>query len=314
METESEIFSQEEKTSRVSHSAPIHKLDLRNHPTEPPLVTRDHQRFVIDVPPTIEYPSPSHARQLVSQKHSRMASLQTADRENEDVFVIAPDGFVPNSVVVAIFEESRAEESKEQEERDTWKPPRLSKEQIAELESRKKVTYAWGEVGYLTTWNAWNWRKGLRLAVFSMLNIWMQRLTENEQLDPKDLGYRSPWSSTSVHREGWPDVSVAFRGSDWLGIVSEITDSEVRDYISLFSRKTLFYWLQQLIWVIGSAFAKSLTNSSDYFLFHLTESYSFPWPRESRKSEGKGSKKEVQICRSTETCSSRFSVTGWNRA
>jgi len=138
METESEIFSQEEKTSRVSHSAPIHKLDLRNHPTEPPLVTRDHQRFVIDVPPTIEYPSPSHARQLVSQKHSRMASLQTADRENEDVFVIAPDGFVPNSVVVAIFEESRAEESKEQEEGDTWKPPRLSKEQIAELESRKK--------------------------------------------------------------------------------------------------------------------------------------------------------------------------------
>lgn len=146
METESEIFSHEEKTSRVSHSAPIHKLDFRSHPIEPPLMTRDHQRFVIDVPKSIQYPSPSHARQLVSQKLSRMALLQTADRENEDVFVIAPDGFVPNSVVVAIFEESRAEESKEQEEEDTWKPPRLSKEQIAELESRKKVANARGRL------------------------------------------------------------------------------------------------------------------------------------------------------------------------
>ena len=243
METESEIFSQEEKTSRVSHSAPIHKLDLRNHPTEPPLVTRDHQQFVIDVPPTIEYPSPSHARLLVSQKLSRMASLQTADRENEDVVVIAPDGFVPNSVVVAIFEKSRAEESKEQEEGDTWKPPRLSKEQIAELESRKKVTNARGKVGYLTTWNVWNWKKGLRLAVFSMLKIWMQRVTENEQLDPKDLGYRSPWSSTIVHREEWPGVSVAFRGSVWLGIVSEITDNEIRDYISLFRPQLFKRWI-----------------------------------------------------------------------
>jgi len=51
------------------------------------------------------------------------------------MFVIAPDGFIPNSVVVAMFKDLR-EESKEEE--DTWKPPQLTAEQLAELESRKK--------------------------------------------------------------------------------------------------------------------------------------------------------------------------------
>ena len=72
-----------------------------------------------------------------------MAAHQTADEEDDEVFVIAPDGFVPNSVVVAIFKDS-IEETKE-EKRDTWKPPRLTEEQIAELESRKKVANALGE-------------------------------------------------------------------------------------------------------------------------------------------------------------------------
>lgn len=137
METESEIFSHEEASSRVSHSAPIHKRDFRSYPIEPPLVNRDRDRYVVDVPKSNRYPSPSLSRQLVSQRLSRLASHQAADEEDEEMFVIAPDGFIPNSVVVAMFKDSR-EESKGEE--DKWKPPQLTAEQLAELEKRKKVT------------------------------------------------------------------------------------------------------------------------------------------------------------------------------
>lgn len=141
METESEIFSHEETSSRVSHSAPLRKRNFRSHPVEPPLVSRDRDRdrdrYVVDVPKTSRYPSPSLSRHLVSQRLSRLASRQTGDDEDEEMFVIAPDGFIPNSVVVAMFRDSR-EESKEEEE-DTWKPPRLTAEQLAELEKRRKV-------------------------------------------------------------------------------------------------------------------------------------------------------------------------------
>ena len=137
METESEIFSHEETSSRVSHSAPIHKRDFRSYPIEPPLVNRDRDRYVVDVPKSNRYPSPSLSRQLVSQRFSRLASHQAADEEDEEMFVIAPDGFIPNSVVVAMFKDSR-EENKGEE--DKWKPPQLTAEQLAELEKRKKVT------------------------------------------------------------------------------------------------------------------------------------------------------------------------------
>ena len=138
METESEIFSHGETSSRVSHSAPIHKRDFRSYPIEPPLVNRDRDRdrYVVDVPKSSRYPSPSISRQLVSQRLSRLASHHAADEEDEEMFVIAPDGFIPNSVVVAMFKDSR-EETKGEE--DTWKPPQLTAEQLAELEKRKKV-------------------------------------------------------------------------------------------------------------------------------------------------------------------------------
>lgn len=137
METESEIFSHEETSSRVSHSAPIHRRDFRSHPIEPPLVNRDRDRdrYVVDVPKSNRYPSPSQSVQLVSQRLSRLASHK-AEVEDEEMYVIAPDGFIPNSVVVAMFKDLR-EEGKE--EKDTWKPPQLTAEQLAELESRKKV-------------------------------------------------------------------------------------------------------------------------------------------------------------------------------
>ena len=135
-ETESDLFSHVETTSRVSQSAPLHKRDFRSHPIGPPLINRDRDRYIVDVPKSNRYPSPSHSRQVVSQRLSRLASHQTADDDDEDMFVIAPDGFIPNSVVVAMFKDLREEST---EEADTWKPPQLTAEQLAELESRKKV-------------------------------------------------------------------------------------------------------------------------------------------------------------------------------
>ena len=137
METESEIFSHQETGSRVSHSAPSRKRDFRSHPIEPPLVNRDRDRdrYVVDVPKSKRYPSPSQSVQLVSQRLSRMASHKT-EVEDEEMFVIAPDGFIPNSVVVAMFKDLREEDK---EEAEPWKPPQLTAEQLAELESRKKV-------------------------------------------------------------------------------------------------------------------------------------------------------------------------------
>ena len=135
METESEIFSKEETSSRVSHSAPSHRRDFRSHPIGPPLVNRDRDRYVVDVPKSNRYPSPSQSVQLVSQRLSRMASHKAED-EDEEMLVIAPDGFIPNSVVVAMFKDLREERK---EEAEPWKPPKLTAEQLAELESRKKV-------------------------------------------------------------------------------------------------------------------------------------------------------------------------------
>lgn len=148
METESEIFSHQETSSRVSHSAPIHKRAFRSHPIEPPLLNRDRDRYVVDVPKSTRYPSPSQSVQLVSQRLSRLASHK-AEGEDEEMFVIAPDGFIPNSVVVAMFKDLREEDKAEA---DTWKPPQLTAEQLAELESRKKVrcrhsSDAWGRGG-----------------------------------------------------------------------------------------------------------------------------------------------------------------------
>lgn len=135
METESEIFSHGETSSRVSHSAPARRLkDFRKHPIEPPLVNRDRDRYVVDVPKSKRYPSPSQSVQKVSQRLSRLASYQN-EGDEEEMFVIAPDGFIPNSVVVAMFKDLRDETK---EEADKWKLPQLTAEQLAELESRKK--------------------------------------------------------------------------------------------------------------------------------------------------------------------------------
>lgn len=133
VQTESDVYSEHRTVSRVSTSAPTR--DFRSLPLEPPLVNRD--RYVVDVPKSDRYPSSSMCRHMVAQRVSRMASRSLPD-DDEESFVIAPDGYIPNSVVVALFKDFR-EEPKVEESALPWKPPQLTAEQLAELQKRKKV-------------------------------------------------------------------------------------------------------------------------------------------------------------------------------
>ena len=133
-ETDDSKFVGRRTISRVSTSAP--SGDFRSLPLEPPLLNRD--RYVIDVPKSNRYPSSGLCRHVVAQRVSQMASESLPD-DDEESFVIAPDGYIPNSVVVALFKDFREEPKEEAEGKVPWKPPQLTAEQLAELQKRKKV-------------------------------------------------------------------------------------------------------------------------------------------------------------------------------
>ncbi|XP_048577146.1 uncharacterized protein LOC5521505 isoform X2 [Nematostella vectensis] len=118
------------KSTSRAYTAPLNRRVME---IGPPLIDRD--RYIVDVPKTERYPSSTHCRHQVAQKLARMASRQ-ARMEDDEVFVIAPDGFIPNSVVVSLFKDLKSKELVE--ETRVWKPPSLTAEQLAEIEKRKK--------------------------------------------------------------------------------------------------------------------------------------------------------------------------------
>lgn len=107
---------------------------------EPPLLgppTRD--RYIVDVPKTERYPSSTTCRHMVARRAARLVSRRVSDTGQEE-YVVAPDGFIPNSVVVAIFKDIKSETPAEDPAK-IWKPPSLTAEQVAEIEKRKKVGF-----------------------------------------------------------------------------------------------------------------------------------------------------------------------------
>ena len=118
--------------SKSIKSAPLHGREFKKLPIEPPVINR----YSVDVPRSSNYPSPTHSRTLVARQVSQNATISN-EEEDPESFAIAPDGFIPNSVVVAMFKDLRSEP--EEEVVKEWKPPQLSAQQLAELESRKKV-------------------------------------------------------------------------------------------------------------------------------------------------------------------------------
>lgn len=104
---------------------------------EPPLIgspTRD--RYLIDVPKTARYPSSTMCRHMIARQTAREYSRRVPDSDDEG-FVIAPDGHLPNSVIVALFKDMKPETPEVKKE---WKPPSLTAEQLAEIEKRRKVS------------------------------------------------------------------------------------------------------------------------------------------------------------------------------
>lgn len=103
---------------------------------EPPLIgspTRD--RYIIDVPKTARYPSSTMCRHLIARQATREYSRRVLGSDGEG-YVIAPDGHLPNSVIVSLFKDLKPETPEVKKE---WKPPSLTAEQLAEIEKRKKV-------------------------------------------------------------------------------------------------------------------------------------------------------------------------------
>ncbi|KAK3744458.1 hypothetical protein QZH41_012879 [Actinostola sp. cb2023] len=121
-----------------SHSMVVMKTkDYRTMAVEPPLIgSPKRDRFIIDVPKTEQYPSSIMCRHMVARRAVRMISRRVSDSGDEE-FVIAPDGFIPNSVVVSLFKDLKSATPKE-DVQTLWKPPALTAEQLAEIDKRKK--------------------------------------------------------------------------------------------------------------------------------------------------------------------------------
>ena len=124
-------FSKENFSKSVK-SAPIHGRDFKKMTVEPPVTTK---KYFVDVPKSDFYPSSGYSRTYVAREVSRNACCRD---EEPETFSIAPDGFIPNSVVVAMFKDTTKEPEEEPLKKE-WQPPKLTPQQIAELQKQRKV-------------------------------------------------------------------------------------------------------------------------------------------------------------------------------
>lgn len=135
-----------EMSPRSKSMVSLKSKDFKSMAVEPPLLgpSRTNEQYIIDVPKTERYPSSTMCRHMVAQRATRLVSRTISD-DGRETFVIAPDGFIPNSVVVSLFKDLKVERPKEEKE---WKPPTLTAEQLAEIERRRKVSGCVGKDGW----------------------------------------------------------------------------------------------------------------------------------------------------------------------
>lgn len=93
------------------------------------------------------YPIPHDAMNDVSRKSA--AVVEKDDSGYEDM-LIAPDGFIPNSVVVAIFEEMRKKDEIIIKDNETipYKPPQLTVAQLLEIKEMNAVDATSSEISF----------------------------------------------------------------------------------------------------------------------------------------------------------------------
>ena len=81
------------------------------------------------------YSVPSEAIHEVSRESTELAMVEDENGKQYEAIVIAPDGYIPNSVVAALFDDmrNRKEDEIQQEEVIQYRPPQLTASQLLEI-------------------------------------------------------------------------------------------------------------------------------------------------------------------------------------
>lgn len=89
----------------------------------------------IDAGDTTDYPQNENATRAVNKQIvARLEQTVNAHAPNHKSLPMAPDGFIPNSIVAALYRELRRESNDNEKFTDKWKPRELTEEQMAEIE------------------------------------------------------------------------------------------------------------------------------------------------------------------------------------
>ena len=100
----------------------------------------------IDVPPASDFPHNFRTirdlnRQITADSDDRQKSFNE-NRRAMGMLPVAPDGYLPNSIIVALYKELEKEAPVVEEEKE-WRPKSLTQKQLEELEEYdKKVWYS----------------------------------------------------------------------------------------------------------------------------------------------------------------------------
>jgi hypothetical protein len=89
------------------------------------------------------YPVPHETLHEVSRESAELAMVEDENGEQYEAILIAPDGFIPNSVVAALFDDMRntKEVDVQEEEVIPYRPPQLTAAQVLEIKaSATKIT------------------------------------------------------------------------------------------------------------------------------------------------------------------------------
>lgn len=87
------------------------------------------------------YPLPHDAIHEVSRESTEEAMVEGKDGEESEAILIAPDCYIPNSVVAALFDDMRSKEEAVHKQDDVipYRPPQLTQDQLMEIKASSAV-------------------------------------------------------------------------------------------------------------------------------------------------------------------------------
>ncbi|XP_065064504.1 WD repeat-containing protein 97-like isoform X2 [Rhopilema esculentum] len=90
---------------------------------------------IIEVPLAPDFPSNFETLRNLNRSITDRQKTFNENRKARGMLPVAPDGYLPNSIIVALYKELKKEEKVEEKE---WKPKQLTEKQLEELETFKK--------------------------------------------------------------------------------------------------------------------------------------------------------------------------------